>query len=149
MSTPDRQPPTIPSRKSKKTGIRLNKFIPIIIILIFATIILRDQFPQVDDYIQSILHPAQHAAVKTCRNRALIQSETPDFARIVKWGKANATQKGFLVDHLIIGEMAKDQGERLIAITCHIDASGEIVSVHRQPYEAPPPPNPPQLDYED
>lgn len=148
MSIPERQPPTITSRKSKP-GIRLNKIIPVIIILIFATIILRDQFPQVDDYIQSILHPEQHAAVKKCRKTALIQSETPDFARIIKWGKANATQKGFLVDHLVIGEMAKDQGERLIAITCHIDTNGEIVMVHRQPYDAPPPPNTPQLDYED
>ena len=149
MPTPGRQPPTITPRKSKKPGIRLNKFIPIIIILIFATIILRDQFPQVDDYIQSILHPEQQAAVKLCRKRALAQSETPDFARIIKWGKANATQKGFLVDHLVIGEMAEGQGERLIAITCHIDNSGELVMVHRKPYEAPPPPNPPQLDYED
>lgn len=148
MSTPERQPPTITSRKSK-SGIRLNKIIPVIIILIFATIILRDQFPQVDDYIQSILHPEQHAAVKLCRKTALKQSEAPDFARIIKRGKANATQKGLLVDHLVVGEMTKDQGERLIAITCHIDTNGELVKVHRQPYEASQPPNPPQLNYED
>lgn len=109
---------------------------------------MRDQFPQVNDFIESIIHPEQLAAVKKCRKTALLQSRTPDFARIIKWGKVNSTQKGFLVDNLLMGEMAKGEGERRISITCHVNTLGEIVMLHRKPYEAPPPPEEPRLDYD-
>ena len=148
MPAPERQPPVIASRKTKKTGIRLNKLAPIIILLVIATLILRDQFHQVDDFIGSLIHPERQAAIEQCREAALRQSESPDFARIIKWGKANATKNGYLIDHLVIGEMARGEGERRVSIICHVNKLGEIVQLNRQPYLAQPV-TPPQLDYED
>ena len=134
MRTPQRQPPSVTNNVVEKSGFRPIKLIPIIFIVVFATLILRDQFPQVDDFFRSKLQPKQHAAILNCRQSALLQSETPDFARIIKWGKVSNTQNGFLVDHLIIGEMREGEGEQRIDITCHSKTNGEVVMVHRKPY---------------
>lgn len=135
MPAPHRPPPSVTSNVVEKSGFRPIKLIPVIFIIIFATLILRDQFPQVDDFFRSILQPEAHAAIINCRESALLQSETPDFARIIKWGEASKTQNGFLVDHLVIGEMKEGEGELWINIICHTKTSGEVVMVHRQPLE--------------
>lgn len=133
MSIPNREPPTADRVSGKQSGLRLIKLIPFLFIIVFATLFLRDQFPQVDDFLRSVVSPEQHQAITNCRQRALLQSDQPDFARLVKGGKITATQNGYLIDHLVIGEMESNGGEKLFDISCHSRTNGEIVQVHRKP----------------
>jgi len=118
-------------RKRSNRSRTLNRLIPFLILLIFGTLILKDQVPAVSDKIDSMINPQGFAAVQTCRKAALSQSSTPNFARLIKSGKANATKKGYFIDQLVIGEMNDQGGERLMDIGCHIDQSGELIKLSR------------------
>ncbi len=109
----------------------LNRLMPFLMLFVFATLILKDQVPAVGDKIDAFFNPEGSAAVRVCRKAALSQSATPDFARLIKPGKANATNKGFFVDQLVIGEMDEQGGERRVDIACHIDQNGELVKLNR------------------
>ncbi|RUM91999.1 MAG: hypothetical protein DSZ28_10070 [Thiothrix sp.] len=121
------------SRSSRSRA--LNRLIPFLMVLIFGMLILKDQVPAIGDKIDSMINPQGFAAVLTCRNAALSQSTTPDFARLIKSGKANTTGKGFFVNQLVVGEMDEQSGERLMNISCHIDQNGEIIKLNRLPYK--------------
>lgn len=122
-------------RKRSSRSRTLNRLIPLLILLIFGTLILKDKVPAVSDKIDSVINPQGFAAVQTCRKAALSQSSTPDFARLIKSGRANATKKGFFVDQLVIGEMDDQGGERLMDVGCHIDQSGELIKLSRLAYK--------------
>ena len=147
MKTSNRRPTGIDSETStpeeafgkrpNRSGNRrmLNRIIPVLMLTIFALLILRDQVPAVSDKIDSLLDPAAFSAVQLCRKAALSQSHTPEFARLVRGGKANTTSKGFFVDRLVIGEMDEQGGEQQVAVSCHIDQDGELVKLGRSPYK--------------
>ncbi len=122
-------------RKRSSRSRTLNRLIPFLILLIFGTLILKDNVPAVSDKIDSVINPQGFAAVQSCRKAALSQSSTPDFARLIKSGRANATKKGFFIDRLVIGEMNDQGGERLMDIGCHIDQSGELIKLSRLSYK--------------
>ena len=82
-----------------------------------------------------MINPQGFAAVQTCRKAALSQSTTPDFARLIKSGKANATKKGFFVNQLLIGEMNEQGGEQRMNIGCHIDQNGALIKLNRLAYK--------------
>ena len=123
-----------PRRRSSRSRV-LNRLIPFLMVLVFGTLILKDQVPAIGDKIDSMINPQGFAAVQTCRKAALSQSTTPDFARLIKSGKANATKKGFFVNQLVIGEMNEQGGEQRINIGCHIDQNGELIKLNRLAYK--------------
>ncbi len=102
----------------------------------FALFIAREQFPAVDDWFESLLHPAAFEAVKQCRARALSGAENPEFARLIGPGEAKPTQAGWFVDDVVIGEMRPGRDELRVLVTCHVNAAGEVVNVFRKPYAA-------------
>lgn len=136
MRRPERQPPSVTNKLQKRSSFRPTRLIPLLFVVIIATLILRDRFHQVDDLLRSVLQPAQQTAINNCRKAALAQSESPDFARIIKWGEVSPTQNGFLVNRLVIGELAENEGERRIQIDCHTRMNGEVATSHRKPYPA-------------
>jgi hypothetical protein len=135
-NTTDQPYPSSRRRSSPKKI--LNRLIPILILFVFAALILRDQIPGIDDKIAAFINPQGFAAIQTCRKAALNQSTTPDFARLIKRGKANPTNNGFFVDQLVLGEMHDQGGERLMEVGCHVDQNGELIKLNRAPYTANP-----------
>ncbi|HGG58996.1 MAG TPA: hypothetical protein ENK26_03645 [Gammaproteobacteria bacterium] len=123
------------SRSSRRNG-GWRKLLPLLIFAAFALFIAREQFPAVNDGIESLLHPLAFQAVKACRERALSGAENPQFARLIRYGEANPTQAGWFVDDIVVGEMRPGEGEQRVLATCHVDDSGKVVNVFRQPYGA-------------
>lgn len=101
-------------------------------VALFIGFVLKEQVPAVNDRIQAVLNPASFQAIKVCREAALSQSETPAFARLIRLGEAQATQNGYFVDGILLGEMDVQGGERQMAISCHVDALGDLVKAHRE-----------------
>jgi len=150
MKTSDRNPLGTSTKKEDKNTLNepyarsrsrssrsrvLNRLIPFLMVLVFGTLILKDQVPAIGDKIDSMINPQGFAAVQTCRKAALSQSTTPDFARLIKSGKANATKKGFFVNQLVIGEMNEQGGEQRMNIGCHIDQNGALIKLNRLAYK--------------
>jgi hypothetical protein len=121
-----------------RSGKTLKRLIPFAMILVFGLFILKDQVPGISDKIDSIISPTSFAAVQTCRNAALKQSTTPDFARLIKTGKAHSTEKGFFIDHLVIGEMDEQGGERRVDVSCHVEQSGALIKLNRTAHKTDP-----------
>ncbi len=126
--THTRQQATLPEDGSG----RRHNLAPFFIFGAFALLIASQEIPWLHDRLESLLHPEAFAALQQCREAALRQSPAPEFARTVRGGKAIATEGGFVVQGLVIGEPDPEQGEQQVAITCHVDAQGTLARLHRE-----------------
>lgn len=127
-------------RRGKKRNL-----LPFLIFAIVAVMILKEQVPWLDDKIQGIIAPGEQAAIEACRQTALLESEHPEFARIIKGGETTETQNGLLVKGIVLGEMSADKGEQRVRITCHVDSHGTIANLHREPITSVPTVSPPAV----
>ncbi len=116
------------SRRRRSRGGRL---VPLLIFAGFGLFILKEQVPAVNDAYLGLVKPGALRALKACREAALTGSATPDFVRILEYGRAHPTLNGYFVDQLVIGELEKGRGEVRRAIECHVDVSGNVVDVSR------------------
>ena len=110
---------------------RGNRVIPLLIVAGFGLFILKEEVPAVNDAFLSVIKPNAMKAIKACRAAALASSPNPDFARMLKYGRANKTGNGYFVDALMIGELEQGQGEVRRSIECHVDAAGNVVDIAR------------------
>ena len=117
-----------PSRRNR----RRHQFIAIAIMVIVAGFVLKDQVPLVDAYIDRLLQPKSWQATESCRQAILAAVERPEFARILKNGKANTTQKGYYVDDIVIGEMGPGGTEARVRFSCYVDDEGKVINAQRQ-----------------
>ncbi len=118
-----------PSRRNRH---RRHQFIAIAIMVVAAGFVLKDQVPVVDAYIDRLLQPEAWQATESCRQVVLAAVERPEFARILKNGKANTTQKGYYVDDIVIGEMGASGTEVRVRFSCYVDGEGKVVNTQRQ-----------------
>jgi hypothetical protein len=124
--------PDFPEQMHGHKPRRGSKLVPLLIFAVFAVFVLKDQFPTIDDKIQSLLHPQAFKAIQACRQAALTGSNNPDFTRLLEFGRANKTQNGFFIDQLVIGELESGKGEIRKAVQCYVDSAGVIVDIQRQ-----------------
>ena len=122
-----------PGRGPRPPGHRGRSLIPLMIFGSVALFIASREIPWLKDRINALVAPAQQSAIELCREAALDESPQPEFARLIRRGEATATQNGYLIDHLVLGEMSTDKGEQRIAVTCHVSSDGALVNLHREP----------------
>lgn len=99
-----------------------------IVIVMGATIAYRE-VPWVQRQAQQLFNPAQARAVEACEVAALKLASAPDFARIVKPGRVHATQGGFYIERMVLGQMAQQGGEERSFVDCHADRDGNVVNI--------------------
>ena len=126
-------------RPRRRRGSRL---IPLLIFAGFGLFVLKEQVPAVNDAFQSLLRPAAFRAIEACREAALAGSPNPDFARLLRRGRASETRGGFFVDDVVVGELERGKGEVRREVECHVDRDGKGVEVTRRDAGAPPAPRP-------
>ncbi len=118
------------SRRSRR---RLGKAVPIAVFLVATGFILKEQIPAVDSWITRIFQPEAWQAIEACRQAAITAVERPDFARILEGGEAKATQKGYYVDNIVLGEMGARGSEVRSSFSCYVNTNGGVANTHRQP----------------
>ncbi len=100
--------------------------------LVAVGFVLKDQVPVVDNFIDRLLQPKAWQATESCHQAVLAAVERPEFARILERGEANATQKGYYVDDITIGEMNPSGVEARVRFSCYVDSEGKAVNAQRQ-----------------
>jgi len=109
----------------------IGRFVPILIIVLFALFILKEEVPLVNRWFQSIFSPERYAAAEVCRRAALNASAQPDYARVRDAGAVHETQYGYYVEGVIIGEMGEDGAEKVYRFNCYTDPAGKLVKTHK------------------
>ncbi len=71
--------------------------------------------------------------MQACRQAVIGSLARPEFARILEGGNIHATQRGYYVDDIVLGEMGERGSEVRSRYTCYIDAKGNVVNTQRQP----------------
>lgn len=127
----DNRPSYRPGGRRPK-GQRGRSLIPLIVFGAVALFIASREIPWLQDKVNGLISPAKQAAIEICRDAALNESPQPEFARIIRGGKATATQNGFVVSRLILGEISSNEGEQRVHFTCHVSNDGVIANLHRE-----------------
>lgn len=119
----------------RKTGTRrrLGRLVPLLILAVFGFIILRQEVPAVDDWIQRIIAPGEFAAAETCRRAALSSADSPGYARVRARGSVHKTRDGYYVEGVEIGSMGDDGAESVFRYSCYVDSNGNLVDAGREP----------------
>ncbi len=125
-----------PSRRTPGTSVerprrRFKALFPIFIMAMFVLALAAQEVPAVRDMFQRWVDPAAWQAGQVCRQAALGLAAQPEYARIVAPGDVHATQNGFFVDKLSVGEMGQQGGEERFVVSCYIDQLGQVVRADR------------------
>lgn len=124
---------TLIPRARKKTKRRAKQGIfAIVIFTIVGAMILRQQVPAIDNFVEKIVSPEQWRAKSQCRHIALAEAQQKDFARIIKQGKIFTTKGGFYIKDIVIGQMGEDGRERQFDFSCYVDSTGSVIRSHKQ-----------------
>lgn len=132
MSADPTQERSAPSTR-RRIRRRSKKVIPILIIALAAGFVLKEQIPAVDSSINRLLQPEAWQVTQACKQAAIAAVERPEFARILKGGEANRTQKGYYVNGVVVGEMGANGTEVRSRFSCYVDTDGNVVNAQRQP----------------
>lgn len=125
-TTPD------PGRRTARTADRgARRLLPFLLITAVAVAIAAREIPAVGALLQRWFQPDAWQAAQTCQVAALGLAVRPESARLVAPGTVHATQGGFYVEALTIGEMAAAGGETRFHVACYTDAAGRLVRADR------------------
>ena len=113
------------------------KLIPLLLIGAFGVLIAHEEIPAFAEWWEKAFSPGNWQVKKACQQAALKQSNNPNFARILKPGKAHKTANGAYVDRLVLGEMGQDGTEQKVEYTCYLDSAGALVKLNRLGKERP------------
>lgn len=119
--------PTV--RESERRRQRWRRLAPLAILLVFVGIIVVREVPLAGQWLQRVIAPAEWAAAEACRSAALKLVAQPDYARIVAPGRIHATERGFYVENIVVGQMGARGTEERVSVNCYADAQGNVVSV--------------------
>lgn len=111
----------------------LRPLIAVAIVLVVGSMIAYREVPWIQRQVQRVLHPAEARAVEACEVAALKLAKAPEFARIVKPGRVNATQGGFYIEGMVLGQMSQQGGEERSLVDCHADRAGNVVNIGMPP----------------
>ncbi|MGF1547828.1 MAG: hypothetical protein ACFCUG_10935 [Thiotrichales bacterium] len=128
-NAPQRTPDSLNRPRRSRAMTRL---IPLLMLLGFAALVSYREVPVVRDTVLRYLEPQAVGALEVCRKAAVKQGQNPEFARLIEHGEAHATAAGYFVDRVVVGEMVAGRGEVRFAVTCHVDATGNLAQVHRE-----------------
>jgi hypothetical protein len=123
---PNPQPP----RKKRAGGLIALAFFVFIVFLV-----VKEEVPQVSDWIDSMIEPARSAARQACEQAALSAARQRDYARIVDRGKTDPTEKGFYIHDVVVGEMGATGKEVYYRFSCYADTEGTVVNSYKETME--------------
>lgn len=127
---PDLSPRT-PSDPGQRSGRKATRLLPLLIIGGILVAIAAQEIPAVGTWLQRWLQPEHWQASQTCQTAALALAGRREFARVIAPGKVHATQEGFYIEALVIGEMAENGGESRFSVACYTDSAGRLVRADR------------------
>ena len=116
-----------PGRRRRRTT---NLLIPVLFVGA-ALFVLRDEIPWLGEWVQRLTDPAAAKAAEVCRDAALRAAARPDFTRVVRAGEVHATEGGFFVEGIELGEMGEGGAEQRYRFNCYIDRVGNLVEAGR------------------
>jgi hypothetical protein len=111
---------------------RLARLLPFIFFAIIALVILRDQFPVVDGWLQRLMAPERWQAMEHCQRAALAAAKDPGFARVIDRGRVHETAAGYYIEGIRVGEPGDRGGEIPFLFQCYTDRDGKVVKSVRQ-----------------
>lgn len=124
-------PPRTTSDPRQRSGRGARRVLPFLLIAAVLLAIAAQEIPAVGALFQRWFQPDVWQATQTCRSAALALATRPDFARVVDAGRVHATQGGFYVEAMVIGEMAETGGEQRLTVACYTDTAGRLVRADR------------------
>lgn len=116
------------SRRRKSVA---RNWVPVLMIVGIVAFVASREVPVVRDAVERLLAPEKWRAETACAQAALRLSTKPAFARIVQPGRVHATQDGFYVEAIRVGEMGARGGESLFGVACYTNATGQVVRADR------------------
>ncbi len=127
MRNDDFRSPLEPRRRKSVA----RNWVPVLMIIGIVVFVASREVPVVRDTVERVLAPEKWRAETACARAALHLSTKPAFARIVHPGRVHATQDGFYVEAIRVGEMGAQGGESLFEVACYTDANGQVVRADR------------------
>jgi hypothetical protein len=124
--TPHRAPTALEAERRRRW---LRHLLPILLVLGMLALIASRELPWLADWIARITAPQRWQAGESCRTAALKLATQPDYARIVAPGTVHATQRGFYVENIVVGQMGANGSEQRLSVNCYADSNGNMVSV--------------------
>ncbi|MFN2308302.1 MAG: hypothetical protein ABR553_00995 [Gammaproteobacteria bacterium] len=124
-------PPRTTSDPAQHPGRRRSRLLPLLFIGALITVVAAQEIPAMGAWLQRWLHPEASQAGEICRGAALALAAQPQTARVIVPGNAHATQGGFFVEGIQIGEMAESGGETRFVVACYTDSNGRLVRADR------------------
>lgn len=124
-------PPRSPSDPGLRSGRKSTRLLPVLLIGGILVVIAAREIPAVGAGFQRWLQPEQWQAGQTCQTAALALAGRREFARVIAPGSVHATQEGFYIEALVIGEMAESGGESRFSVACYTDSTGRLVRADR------------------
>jgi hypothetical protein len=125
--------PTTTAARRRRPGRGAPRWILSAFALVVVVLILRHEVPEVNAWWESLIYPKEHAARETCISTALHGARRPDLARIVDRGAVHATQAGYYVEAVMLGEMGAEGYELLYRVNCYVESGGKLVRATREP----------------
>lgn len=123
--------PSSPARNDgRKSG--LQRIIVPLAIGAMILVVLTQEVPQVQEWMEAMVRPEQSRARKACHTQALAAATHPDFARLLDRGNVHRTQNGYYIEAIVVGEMNADGKETLYRFSCYADPGGRVVNTHRE-----------------
>lgn len=110
---------------------RRKRLLPLLLVAAFVAVIAAQEIPGVASHLQRWFKPAEWQASQVCSAAALALAARPEFARVIAPGTVHATQTGFFIEAIAIGEMADAGGERRFSVACYTDSAGTVVRADR------------------
>ena len=120
------EPKPSPSRAGK-----WGMWVPALVAVGFLVFLFRSEFPVIEQWLDTLLRPNSTAVRYACHKAALAAAGDPAFARVLRPGRAHATQAGFYVKEIVVGEMGDTGMEQAFRFSCYIDVTGTVVKTHR------------------
>lgn len=127
MAGTDRYAPTSPRPRRRLPA-------NIIVFVVFAALVflaVKNQFPQLDRWVQRLTDSARWSAGEQCRRAAVAAATDRRFARVVDDGTIHDTEAGYYVENVVVGEPGADGSETRFRFSCYVDQMNQVVRTHR------------------
>lgn len=122
-----REPPGAKRRRNL-----LKPMIPLLIMAGFGVFIAYKEVPAVADLLERTFTPERWQIKQACRNSALAELSSGQYARPLDGGELHQTQDGPYVSRMKFAVLGEDGRERTVEYNCYLDGSGQLVKLSRQ-----------------
>lgn len=116
-------------RHQRERERRLRRVLPLLIFAGIGVFIAKQEVPAVDRWISRLVNAPAWDATEACNKAAIAATSNPDFARLVKRGKAESTSNGFYVSKVVVTELDAAGEQHRYRFSCNVSSAGEVVAL--------------------